>query len=235
MIQMQTYLKVADNSGAKELMCIRVLGGTRRKYANIGDVVVCSVKKATPGGVVKKGDVVKAVIVRSAKGLRRADGTYIRFDENAAVIIKEDKNPRGTRIFGPVAKELREKDYEDPFTCSRSSLIGGVVTTNKVHVKTGDTVVILSGKDKGKKGKVLEVSPKEGKVIVEGLNIATKHVKPRRQGEQGGIVEAEAAMYASKVQAVCPKCGKPTRVAHKFLEDGTKVRVCKNADCGEEF
>lgn len=92
-------------------MCIRVLGGTRRKYANIGDVVVCSVKKATPGGVVKKGDVVKAVIVRSAKGLRRADGTYIRFDENAAVIIKEDKNPRGTRIFGPVAKELREKDY----------------------------------------------------------------------------------------------------------------------------
>ena len=232
MIQMQTYLKVADNSGAKELMCIRVLGGTRRKYANIGDVVVCSVKKATPGGVVKKGDVVKAVIVRSAKGLRRADGTYIRFDENAAVIIKEDKNPRGTRIFGPVAKELREKD---PFTCSRSSLNGGVVTMNKVHVKTGDTVVILSGKDKGKKGKVLEVSPKEGKVIVEGLNIATKHVKPRRQGEQGGIVEAEAAMYASKVQAVCPKCGKPTRVAHKFLEDGTKVRVCKNADCGEEF
>ena len=111
MIQMQTYLKVADNSGAKELMCIRVLGGTRRKYANIGDVVVCSVKKATPGGVVKKGDVVKAVIVRSAKGLRRADGTYIRFDENAAVIIKEDKNPRGTRIFGPVAKEFREKDY----------------------------------------------------------------------------------------------------------------------------
>ena len=111
MIQMQTYLKVADNSGAKELMCIRVLGGTRRKYANIGDVVVCSVKKATPVGVVKKGDVVKAVIVRSAKGLRRADGTYIRFDENAAVIIKEDKNPRGTRIFGPVAKELREKDY----------------------------------------------------------------------------------------------------------------------------
>ena len=103
--------KRQDNSGAKELMCIRVLGGTRRKYANIGDVVVCSVKKATPGGVVKKGDVVKAVIVRSAKGLRRADGTYIRFDENAAVIIKEDKNPRGTRIFGPVAKELRVKDY----------------------------------------------------------------------------------------------------------------------------
>ena len=111
MIQMQTYMKVADNTGAKELMCIRVLGGPRRRYANIGDVVVASVKKATPGGVVKKGDVVKAVIVRSKKGLRREDGTYIRFDENAAVIIKEDKNPKGTRIFGPVARELREKDY----------------------------------------------------------------------------------------------------------------------------
>lgn len=111
MIQMQTRMKVADNTGAKELMCIRVLGGTGRRYANIGDVVVCSVKKATPGGVVKKGDVVKAVIVRSVKGLRREDGTYIRFDENAAVLIKEDKNPRGTRIFGPVARELREKEY----------------------------------------------------------------------------------------------------------------------------
>ena len=111
MIQMQTRMKVADNTGAKELMCIRVLGGSKRRYANIGDVVVCSVKKATPGGVVKKGDVVKAVIVRSVKGLRREDGTYIRFDETAAVLIKEDKNPRGTRIFGPVARELREKEY----------------------------------------------------------------------------------------------------------------------------
>ena len=111
MVQQESRLKVADNTGAKELLCIRVMGGSTRRYANIGDVIVASVKDATPGGVVKKGDVVKAVIVRSAKGLRRADGTYIRFDENAAVIIREDKNPRGTRIFGPVAKELREKDY----------------------------------------------------------------------------------------------------------------------------
>ena len=111
MIQMQTYLKVADNTGAKELMCIRVLGGSRRKYANIGDVIVATVKKAAPGSNVKKGEVVRAVVVRSAKGLRRPDGTYIRFDDNAAVLIKEDKNPRGTRIFGPVARELREKDY----------------------------------------------------------------------------------------------------------------------------
>ena len=111
MIQQQSYMKVADNTGAKEIMCIRVLGGTGRRYGNIGDVVVATVKKATPGGVVKKGDVVKAVIVRSKKGLRREDGTYIRFDENAAVIIRDDKNPKGTRIFGPVARELRDKDY----------------------------------------------------------------------------------------------------------------------------
>ena len=111
MIQQQTLLKVADNTGAKELMCIRVLGGTGRKYANIGDVIVASVKKATPGGVVKKGDVVKAVVVRSAKGVRREDGTYIRFDENAAVIINKDGNPRGTRVFGPVARELRDKNF----------------------------------------------------------------------------------------------------------------------------
>ena len=111
MIQEETYLKVADNTGAKEIKCIRVLGGSKRKYGNIGDVIVASVRKAAPGGQVKKGEVVRAVIVRSASGLRRDDGTYIRFDDNAAVIIKEDKNPRGTRIFGPVARELREKDY----------------------------------------------------------------------------------------------------------------------------
>ena len=111
MIQQQSYMKVADNTGAKEIMCIRVLGGSGRRYANIGDVVVAAVKKAAPGGQVKKGDVVKAVIVRSVKGLKRNDGSYIKFDENAAVIIKEDKNPVGTRIFGPVARELREKAY----------------------------------------------------------------------------------------------------------------------------
>ena len=111
MIQQESYLKVADNTGAKEIHCIRVLGGSKRKYGNIGDVIVASVRKAAPGGTVKKGEVVKAVIVRTKRGVRREDGTYVRFDENAAVIIKEDKNPRGTRIFGPVARELRERDY----------------------------------------------------------------------------------------------------------------------------
>ena len=111
MIQQESRLSVADNSGAKELLCIRVMGGSTRRYANIGDIIVASVKDATPGGVVKKCDVVKAVVVRSVKGLRRADGSYIKFDDNAAVIIKDDKQPKGTRIFGPVARELREKDF----------------------------------------------------------------------------------------------------------------------------
>ena len=111
MIQGESYLKVADNTGAKEIHCIRVLGGSKRKYGNIGDVIVASVRKAAPGGTVKKGDVVKAVIVRTKRGVRRDDGSYVRFDENAAVIIKEDRNPRGTRIFGPVARELREREY----------------------------------------------------------------------------------------------------------------------------
>ena len=111
MIQQESLMKVADNTGAKELLCIRVLGGTGRRYASVGDIVVCAVKKAAPGGMVKKGDVVKAVIVRSVHGVRRADGSYIKFDENAAVIIREDNTPRGTRIFGPVARELRDKDF----------------------------------------------------------------------------------------------------------------------------
>ena len=111
MIQQESYLKVADNTGAKEIKCIRVLGGSKRAYGNIGDVIVASVRKSTPGGTVKKGEVVNAVIVRSAKGVRRADGTYVRFDDNAAVLFRDDRNPRGTRIFGPVARELRDKDY----------------------------------------------------------------------------------------------------------------------------
>ena len=111
MIQMESYLKVADNTGAKEIKCIRVLGGSKRKYGNIGDIIVASVRKAAPNGTVKKGEVVKAVIVRTKKGVRRNDGTYVRFDENAAVLIKDDKNPKGTRIFGPVARELRDKEY----------------------------------------------------------------------------------------------------------------------------
>ena len=153
MIQQETFLKVADNTGAKEIKCIRVLGGSKRKFGNIGDVIVASVRKSTPGGTVKKGEVVKAVIV-------------------------------------------------------------------------------LSGKDKGKKGKVLTVMPKDGKVIVEKVNVISRHQKPRKQGEEGGIVKREAAIASCKVQVVCPKCSKGTRVAHK-IEGGKKTRVCKH--CGAEL
>ena len=130
MIQQESRLRVADNTGAKELLCIRVLGGSTRRYGNIGDVIVATVKDATPGGVVKKGDVVKAVIVRTKKGVRRQDGSYIKFDENAAVIIKEDKNPRGTRIFGPVARELRDKKYTKILSLAPEVLEGGVNSEN---------------------------------------------------------------------------------------------------------
>ena len=125
MIQQESYLKVADNTGAKEIKCIRVLGGSKRKYGNIGDVIVASVRKSTPGGTVKKGEVVKAVIVRSVRGVRRSDGTYVRFDENAAVLIRDDKNPRGTRIFGPVARELRDKDYMKILSLAPEVILGG--------------------------------------------------------------------------------------------------------------
>ena len=126
MIQQESFLKVADNTGAKEIKCIRVLGGSGRKYGNIGDIIVASVRKAAPGGQVKKGEVVKAVIVRSAKGVRREDGTYVRFDENAAVLIKDDKNPSGTRIFGPVARELREKDFLKILSLAPEVVLGGL-------------------------------------------------------------------------------------------------------------
>ena len=227
MIQQQTLLNVADNTGAKQLMCIRVLGGSGRRYGNIGDVIVCSVKKAAPGGTVKKGDVVKAVIVRTASGVRRDDGTYIRFDENAAVIIRDDKNPRGTRIFGPVARELRDKDYLKILSLAPEVLYGGAQDMNKVHVKTGDTVKVISGEEKAKQGKVVAVSPKEGKLIIEGVNMVSKHVRPRQMGQEGGIIKTEGAMYACKVQVVCPKCNAAVRTGHKVAEDGSKLRVCK--------
>ena len=217
MIQQESYLKVADNTGAKEIKCIRVLGGSKRKYASIGDVIVASVRKAAPGGSVKKGDVVKAVVVRTAKPVRRADGTYVRFDENAAVLINgEDKNPRGTRL------------HEDPVSGSRSYLR----RAQNMNIKKDDKVVVLSGKNKGKEGKVLSADPKGGKVIVEGVNVATKHQKPKNQQDQGGIIKTETPIYACKVMVVCPKCGKPTRVAHK-ITDGKKARICKK--CGAEL
>ena len=218
MVQQETRLKVADNTGAKELLCIRVMGGSTRRYANIGDIIVASVKDATPGGVVKKGDVVKAVVVRTVKGARRKDGSYIKFDENAAVIIKDDKNPRGTRIFGPVAREL----YENCFTCS-GSIIGGCHMST-VKIKKGDTVKVIAGADKDKEGKVIAVNHKNNTVLVEGVNMITKHTKPSMANQNGGIVHQEAPIHISNVMYV--KNGKTTRIGFK-VENGKKVRVAK--------
>ena len=159
MVQQETRLRVADNTGAKEILCIRVLGGSTRRYANIGDVIVASVKDATPGGVVKKGDVVKAVVVRSKKGARRKDGSYIKFDENAAVIIKDDGNPRGTRIFGPVARELRDKKFMKIVSLA-PEVLQEVATMATMKIKKDDMVQVIAGKDKGKEGKVLSVDAK---------------------------------------------------------------------------
>ena len=220
MIQQESRLRVADNTGAKEILCIRVMGGSTRRYANIGDVIVATVKDATPGGVVKKGDVVKAVVVRTVKGVRRKDGSYIKFDENAAVIIKDDKTPRGTRIFGPVARELREKQFMKFFLSSRS-IIGGSLM---FKIKKGDTVKVIAGKDKDKEGKVISVNPKKGAVLVEGVNMVTKHTKPSMANQQGGIVNKEAWIDASNVMVMHE--GKATRVGFK-VEDGKKVRFAK--------
>lgn len=221
MIQQESRLKVADNTGAKEILCIRVLGGSSRRYAGIGDVIVATVKDAIPGGNVKRGDVVKAVVVRTVKERRRADGSYIKFDENAAVIIKADNDPRGTRIFGPVGRELREALHED-----RLAGAGGFVM--KVH--KGDTVLVVSGKDKGAKGKVIEAYPTRDKVLVEGVNRIKKHTaqsQNERGASSGGIVTQEAAIHVSNVMVV-DSDGKPTRVGYRVDEEtGKKVRIAK--------
>ena len=212
MIQQESRLRVADNTGAKELLCIRVSGGSTRRYARIGDIIVATVKEATPGGVVKKGDVVKAVVVRTVNTTRRKDGSYIRFDENAAVIIKDDMTPTGTRIFGPVSGTgsfIREERVE-------------TMATSKI--KTGDLVRVITGKSKGVEGKVKSVDVKNHRVVVEGANMITKHMKPSVQNQNGGIVRQEAALDISNVMLVSD--GKTTRVGFK-TEGDKKVRVAK--------
>ena len=209
MIQQESRLRVADNTGAKEILCIRVCGGSTRRYAKIGDVIIATVKEAAPGGVVKKGDVVKAVVVRTVNTTRRKDGSYIRFDENAAVVIKDDQTPTGTRIFGPVARELREKKF---------------MKILSLAPKVGDNVRVMTGKSKGHEGRVIAIDRKKGRVTVEGANIVTKHTKPSMTNQNGGIVQQEAAMDISNVMLVVD--GQVTRVG--FSGEGkSKVRVAK--------
>ena len=201
MIQQETRLSVADNSGAKEVLCIRVLGGTRHRYATVGETIVVTVKSAIPGGDIKKGTVTRAVVVRTKKEIRRADGSYIRFDDNACVLLNGAGELRGTRIFGPVARELREN-----------------------YMK-------IAGNDKGKTGKVLEILRDKDRVVVEGVNMVSKHTRPNPQQPQGGIVKKEAPIHISNVNLM-DAAGKPTKVAHKRV-DGKLVRIAKTN--GEEI
>ena len=220
MIQQETRLKVADNSGAREVLTIKVLGGSGRKTANIGDVIVCTVKQATPGGVVKKGDVVKAVIVRTKCGVRRNDGSYIRFDENACVIIRDDKSPRGTRIFGPVARELRDSNFMKIVSLAPEVLIIQILKAfqggaNRCMLKKAIKLWSSLVKIKAKQALFLLHSLRKNRVLVEGVNIVKKHSKPSQMNPQGGIISQEAPIHVSNVMPIDPKTGEPTRVGYK--------------------
>ena len=222
MIQQESRLRVADNSGAREVLCIRVLGGSCRRYASIGDVFVATVKDAIPGAAVKKGDVVKCVVVRTKKEKRRPDGSYIRFDENAAVLINDQQQPRGPASSGPSAASCATSascaSCRSPRRCSDM----------KIH--KGDQVIVLSGKDKGKKAEVVRAIPSRERVILEGVNVAKRHAKPTRATQQGGVIDKFMPVHVSTVALVCKSCDKPTRAGYKFEDDGEKVRVCKK--CG---
>ena len=213
MIQMETMLNVADNSGARRVKCVKVLGGSKRRYAGLGDVIIGAVQEATPGSGVKKGDIVRCVIVRTKKEARRKDGSYIRFDQNACVLVDKEGEPKGTRIF----RDAVRRPGHMP----------------KMNVRKGDKVEVITGKDKGKQGEVLRAMPKDSKVIVDGAAIVKRHTKPNAMNQQGGIIEKPAPIHVSNVMLVCPVCGKRTRVGHDVDDNGRRVRVCKK--CGAKF
>ena len=210
MIQMQSVMDVADNTGARSVMCIKVLGGSKRRYAGVGDVIKVSVREAQPRGRVKKGEIYNAVVVRTRKGVRRPDGSLIKFDANAAVLLNAKLEPIGTRIFGPVrgARKMEK-------------------------IKKGDEVLIISGRDKGKRGVVLN-RVDESHLLVEGINMVKKNQRPNpMKGETGGIVDKTMPIDQSNVMLFNPASGKGDRVGFKFLDDGKKVRVFKSS--GEQI
>ena len=225
-IQQESRLKVADNTGAREVLCIRVAGGSRRRYAGVGDVIVCTVKQAIPHGSVKKGEVVKAVVVRTKKEFGRDDGTYIAFDENAAVLLDAAEQPaRHAHLRPRGPRAARSQLHED-----RLARAGGPLMA--ARIRRDDKVKVIAGKDSGKTGRVLRVEPKRSRVYVEGLNIVKRHTKPRtlrdtqRAQEIGGIVEREGPIHVSNVMLLDPDSNQPTRVA-VTREGGRRVRVAK--------
>ena len=225
MIQTESRLTVADNSGAREALCIRVLGGTKRRYASVGDIIVVSIKNAIPTSDVKKGAVSKALVVRTKKEIRRADGSYIRFDDNACVLLNNAGELRGSRIFGPVARELRAVNMKVVSLAPEEEMA-------KFNIKKNDTVIVLAGEDKGKTGKVLKVMADKERALVEGVNMVNKSAKPSAKNPQGGFVKMEAPIHISNISLIDPKSGKATRVAIK--REGKKVvRIAKKS--GEEI
>ena len=218
MIQMQSRLDVADNTGARSVMCIKVLGGSKRRYANIGDVIKVTVKEAAPRGRVKKGEVYNAVVVRTAHGVRRADGSTVTFDGNAAVLLNSKLEPIGTRIFGPVTRELRTEQFMK---------IVSLAPEEMQRIIKGDQVVVIAGRDRGTKGTVLS-RVDDRHIIVEGVNVVKKAVRPNPAlGVEGGIVDKTLPIDQSNVMLVNPETGKGERVGFKEV-DGKKVRVFKS-------
>jgi large subunit ribosomal protein L14 len=221
MIQMQSNLEVADNSGAKRVQCIKVLGGSKRRFAGVGDIIVVSVKEAAPRGRVKKGDVHKAVIVRTAKDIHRPDGSTIRFDSNAAVLVNNNAEPIGTRIFGPVVRELRAQEaYEDHQPLRRRCCNGRREDQERATRSSS-----CPAKDKGRHGEVTKVMPKDGKVLVSGINVHARHAKPTQARPQGGIVRAEAPLHVSKVAIEDPKTASRRGCASRSAME-------RRSDCG---
>ena len=206
MIQMQTQLDVADNSGARKVQCIKVLGGAGRRFAGVGDVIVVSVKEAAPRGRVRKGDVRRAVIVRTAKEVRREDGTAIRFDRNAAVLLNNNMEPIGTRIFGPVVRGIAGQEADaDRLPCAGGALIMAA------KLRVGDRVQVIAGREKGRVGEITQMLRKEGRAIVANLNIVVRHRRDR-PGAPGGRTSKEAPIHLSNLAIVDPASNRPTRV-----------------------
>src|ERR671930_177195 len=206
MIQMRSILDVADNSGARKIAIINPIGVSAGRYARLGDIVTASVKEATPESNVKKGQVVKAVIVRTVKEHRRRDGSYIRFDRNAAVLISNQQS-------------------------SINNLEILTMPRLATPLRKNDNVLVIAGKDRGKRGRILKVLPDKNRLVVEGVNMIKRHTKPNPgKNIKGGIVEREASLHASNVQLVCPECGNQTRIGHKILGDGRKVRICRKCE-----
>ena len=229
MIQVESRLEVADNTGAKSVLCIKVLGGSKRRYASVGDVIKVSIKEAAPRGRVKKGEIYSAVVVRTAKGIRRGDGSLVKFDGNAAVLLNAKLEPIGTRIFGPVTRELRTEKFMKIVSLAPEVLEGRAM--NKI--RKGDEIIVLTGRDKGKRGKIA-LRKDDSHVLVEGVNVVKKHTKPNPlKGTVGGIVEKSMPIHQSNVAIFNAATGKADRVGIKLLADGKRVRVYKSS--GEEI